>query len=195
MKGNAMMRLLALMILVPLILAHFTGQVDLTKPTWLWLTLLAGLNALQSTYTGWCPPANFFNKDGKGASCCTTESSCCGEESKDSCCSSAPAEKESACCSGDSKKGVSGTGCCGSDSSDKLVIKVLGSGCANCDATAKLIERAASEHGVGIELVKVEDFAEIAAYGVMSTPAVVIDEKVVHSGSVPTKDVVAKWFE
>ena len=72
-------------------------------------------------------------------------------------------------------------------------IKVLGSGCRNCEITAKVIAVAAEQAGVDIELEKVTDIAEIMAYGVMSTPGVVVDGKLVHSGSVPGPDQVRAW--
>lgn len=73
-------------------------------------------------------------------------------------------------------------------------IKVLGSGCANCKTTIKLFETALAERGLSAELEKVEDYPSIMRYGVMSTPAVVIDEVVVHSGSVPTKAMIMAWL-
>lgn len=73
-------------------------------------------------------------------------------------------------------------------------IKVLGTGCANCKATLKMIEEQARAKGVEIELDKVEDIAEIMAYGVMSTPGVVIDGKVVHAGGVPSRDSIDGWL-
>jgi len=72
-------------------------------------------------------------------------------------------------------------------------IKVLGSGCRNCEITAKVIAIAAQQANVEIELEKVTDIAEIMAYGVMSTPAVVIDGKLVHSGGVPGPDQAKSW--
>lgn len=72
-------------------------------------------------------------------------------------------------------------------------IKVLGTGCKNCDTTANLIKIAAQQAGVEINLVKVTDIAEIMAYGVMSTPGVVIDEKVVHAGGLPGPDQIRQW--
>ncbi|MFZ3042456.1 MAG: thioredoxin family protein, partial [Thiobacillus sp.] len=60
-------------------------------------------------------------------------------------------------------------------------IKVLGSGCANCKTTLKLIEEVAQARGVAVNLEKVDDMAAILGYGVMSTPGVVIDGKVVHA--------------
>ncbi len=74
------------------------------------------------------------------------------------------------------------------------VIKVLGSGCANCDTTAKLIAEAADAKGVEIQVEKIEDIAQIMGYGVMSTPGVVIDEKVVHAGGIPDKAKINSWI-
>ena len=72
--------------------------------------------------------------------------------------------------------------------------KVLGSGCANCKTTARLIEDIAREKGVDVVVEKVEDIKDIMSYGVMSTPGVVIDDKVVHAGGVPDAKTVAGWF-
>jgi small redox-active disulfide protein 2 len=73
-------------------------------------------------------------------------------------------------------------------------IKVLGTGCANCKATLKLIEDVAKAKGVEIQLEKVEDIAAIVGYGVLSTPGVVVDGKVVHSGGLPSRDKVLGWL-
>ena len=73
-------------------------------------------------------------------------------------------------------------------------VKVLGTGCANCRNTQALIETVAKERGATIALEKVEDLRAIMSYGVMSTPGVVIDGKVVHSGSVPSRAKVESWF-
>ena len=72
-------------------------------------------------------------------------------------------------------------------------IKVLGSGCKNCETTAKLISIAAEQAGVEIELEKVTDMEQIMGYGVMSTPGVVLDGKVVHAGGLPGPDKVRSW--
>lgn len=72
-------------------------------------------------------------------------------------------------------------------------IKVLGSGCKNCETTANLIRIAAEQADVEIELEKVTDMAKIMAYGVMSTPGVVVDDVVVHAGGLPGPDEVRKW--
>ena len=75
-----------------------------------------------------------------------------------------------------------------------LNIKVLGTGCANCKTTVKLIEEAARGKGVTIQLDKVEEIKDIMSYGVMSTPGVVVDGKVVHSGGVPARDKIELWL-
>ncbi len=73
-------------------------------------------------------------------------------------------------------------------------IKVLGSGCKNCETTSNLIKGAAEQAGVAIELEKVTDIAEIMSHGVMSTPGVVIDGKLVHAGGIPSRDKVNDWL-
>ncbi len=73
-------------------------------------------------------------------------------------------------------------------------IKVLGTGCANCKNTVRLIEEVAAEKGVSISLSKIEDLPEIMKYGVLSTPGVVVDGKVVHAGGVPERSKVAGWL-
>ncbi|MEA5097329.1 MAG: thioredoxin family protein [Burkholderiaceae bacterium] len=73
-------------------------------------------------------------------------------------------------------------------------VKVLGSGCANCSSTIAQIEQVAKAKGVAISLSKVQDFKEIMSYSVMSTPAVVIDGKVVHAGGIPSRDKIESWF-
>jgi len=73
-------------------------------------------------------------------------------------------------------------------------IKVLGTGCASCKTTFEMIQHMADQKGLEIELEKVEELAEIAAAGVMSTPAVVINGEVVHAGGIPEKDKVEQWL-
>ena len=73
-------------------------------------------------------------------------------------------------------------------------IKVLGTGCANCKNTISLIEQVAHAKGVPVTLSKVEELRDIMGYGVMSTPGVVIDGKVVHAGGVPSRGKVEQWF-
>lgn len=73
-------------------------------------------------------------------------------------------------------------------------VKVLGMGCAKCKTTAALIAEVAKAAGIELALEKVEDPAAIAGYGVLATPGVVVDGKVVHSGGVPSREAVAAWL-
>ena len=75
-----------------------------------------------------------------------------------------------------------------------MEVKVLGTGCANCRNTVAAIEQVAKARGVAIDLVKVEDMKDIVAHGVLATPGVVIDGKVVHAGGVPAREKIEQWF-
>jgi small redox-active disulfide protein 2 len=74
-------------------------------------------------------------------------------------------------------------------------IKILGSGCANCINLEKAARLAASELGIDATFEKVTDYADIASYGIMRTPGLVVDEQVLLAGRVPTaaqvKDLLA----
>jgi small redox-active disulfide protein 2 len=67
-----------------------------------------------------------------------------------------------------------------------VIIKVLGPGCNNCKTLERVTREVVAELGINATIEKIEDYATIASYGVMSTPALVIDEKVVSTGRVPT---------
>jgi small redox-active disulfide protein 2 len=69
-------------------------------------------------------------------------------------------------------------------------VKILGSGCANCTNLEKATRDAAAALGIDATFVHVTDPAEIASWGVLKTPALVIDDEVVLSGRVPTTDTV-----
>ena len=73
-------------------------------------------------------------------------------------------------------------------------VKVLGMGCANCRNTQALVEDVARAAGVAIAIEKVEDPQQFVTYGVMRTPAVVIDGRLVHAGGMPSRDKVEHWF-
>lgn len=75
-----------------------------------------------------------------------------------------------------------------------MEIKVLGTGCAKCKSTVALIEDVAKKKGIPISLEKIEDIQAIVGYGVMSTPAVVLNGKVIHAGGVPGRDKVEQWL-
>jgi len=72
--------------------------------------------------------------------------------------------------------------------------KVLGSGCKNCVTTAKLIEDKAATLGVAVIIEKITDMATIMGFGIMSTPGVVMDGKVVHAGGIPQPDKIEAWL-
>ncbi len=69
-----------------------------------------------------------------------------------------------------------------------MEIKILGPGCAKCKTLDKLTHEVVEKNGIKATIIKVEDIMEIIKYGVMSTPALVIDEKVVLKGRVPSAD-------
>ena len=73
-------------------------------------------------------------------------------------------------------------------------IKVLGTGCSNCRTTTQRVAEVANELGVAITLEKVDAIQDIMSYGILATPGVVVDGKVVHSGGVPTREKIAGWL-
>jgi len=75
-----------------------------------------------------------------------------------------------------------------------LTVKILGSGCANCRKLEAVAKEAAAEAGVQAEFLKVTNMADIMAYEILSTPALVINEKVVCSGRIPTRAEVGAWL-
>jgi thiol-disulfide isomerase/thioredoxin len=74
-------------------------------------------------------------------------------------------------------------------------IIVLGSGCAKCVKTAEYIQNIADESNIPIKVVKETSLEVIMSFGVMNTPAIVIDNKVVHSGSIPDEAHVKSWLK
>ena len=75
-----------------------------------------------------------------------------------------------------------------------MKIEILGSGCSKCKNTKEVVEKALKNSGVEAEVIKVEDFETILKYGVMITPAVVIDGDVKSVGKVPDEKEVKKWI-
>ena len=75
-----------------------------------------------------------------------------------------------------------------------LTIKVLGPGCSNCKALEAVTRKAVAALGIEAEVIKVEDYAQIMNYPILSTPALVINEKVVVSGRVPGVEQVVSWL-
>lgn len=75
-----------------------------------------------------------------------------------------------------------------------MKIKIIGGGCPKCKKLAKLTEEAAAELNIDCELEKVTDINEIISYGVMLTPALVVDDEVKISGSVPSKEEITRYL-
>ena len=76
-----------------------------------------------------------------------------------------------------------------------MKIKVLGPGCAKCSKTEEIVKAAVAEAGVDATVEKITDMMQIAGFGVMSTPAVVVDGEVKSVGSVPGREQVLEWIQ
>lgn len=76
-----------------------------------------------------------------------------------------------------------------------MEIKVLGPGCMNCKTLEKRTYEALAELGKSATVTKVEDYAEIASFGIASTPGLVIDGEVMLSGRVPTKQAIMEFIQ
>lgn len=74
-------------------------------------------------------------------------------------------------------------------------IQVLGMGCTKCTKTAELIQAVAAESGTPVRVIKETSPEVIMRFGVMSTPAVVVDQVLVHSGSIPDRKTVEGWLK
>ncbi len=73
-------------------------------------------------------------------------------------------------------------------------VKIFGSGCKRCEATAEMVKDAAARLGVDVEFEKVTDPKSIAMAGVMSTPAIAVDDKLVHAGGLPDASKIEGWL-
>ena len=75
-----------------------------------------------------------------------------------------------------------------------LTIKVLGSGCPNCEKVGQIASKAVADLGAQAQVIKVTDYNDILAYNVLTTPGLVINEKLVCSGRIPTQAEVTTWL-
>jgi small redox-active disulfide protein 2 len=76
-----------------------------------------------------------------------------------------------------------------------MEIKILGTGCARCASAEEVIKEAVAESGLPVRLEKVTDLLEIATYGVLGMPAVIVDGRVKCVGKVPKKEDVKAWLK
>ncbi len=76
-----------------------------------------------------------------------------------------------------------------------MLIKVLGTGCAKCKKLEANVEAAALELGIDAKIEKVEDLQQIMEYGVMSTPALIVDDEIKFMGKVPKVADLKKYLK
>lgn len=75
-----------------------------------------------------------------------------------------------------------------------LAIKILGAGCANCKRVEQIVRKVVEEMSLQVEVIKVTEYHDIMAYNIMSTPGLVINEKVVSTGRIPSPAEVTTWL-
>jgi small redox-active disulfide protein 2 len=76
-----------------------------------------------------------------------------------------------------------------------FIIKILGGGCANCKKLEGLVRKVVEENQIMHELIKVTDYTQIMKYPIMATPALVINEKLVCSGRIPSESEITGWLK
>lgn len=76
-----------------------------------------------------------------------------------------------------------------------MIVKILGSGCSRCNTLEARVKEVASKNNITAEFIKVSDIQEIMKYGIMMTPGLVVNEKVVSSGIVPKEDQILQWLK
>ncbi len=76
-----------------------------------------------------------------------------------------------------------------------ITIKVLGPGCANCKKLEALTRKALTDLGIDAEVIKVTNYNEIMQYPILSTPGLVINERLVSAGRIPSESEIAGWLK
>lgn len=75
-----------------------------------------------------------------------------------------------------------------------MIIKVLGTGCAKCVNLEKKVKEVVAANSIDAEVVKIDQLQDIMAFGIMSTPGLVVNEKVKHFGSIPKDEQILNWI-
>lgn len=75
-----------------------------------------------------------------------------------------------------------------------LNVKILGSGCPNCKRLEMIVQKVVAAHGLTVEIEKVADYQAIMKWSIMSTPGLVVNDKLVSAGRIPTETEIAKWL-
>lgn len=75
-----------------------------------------------------------------------------------------------------------------------LTIKVLGTGCANCKRLEQIARKVVSDMALEAEIIKVTEYPEIMKYNILSTPGLVVNEKLVSAGRIPSEAEVVTWL-
>jgi len=76
-----------------------------------------------------------------------------------------------------------------------MIIKILGTGCARCKNLEETVKKVAGANNIEADFEKVTEIPEIMKYGIMATPGLVINEKVICSGIIPKEEQILKWLK
>ncbi len=156
-----------------------------------------GIIPLITGIINWCPMKKIMggckNGECSSGSCQTDIKS----DQANSCCSSSTklTENSSCCDSQVSQQLDRKSSCCADSKTDEIVIKILGTGCANCIALKKVVDEAIENIDKNIKVMKVEDINEIMKYQIVSTPGLVINEKIKSTGKLLNIQEVTKLIE
>jgi small redox-active disulfide protein 2 len=75
-----------------------------------------------------------------------------------------------------------------------ITVKVLGTGCSNCERLEQIVQKTIDQMAINAEVLKITDFNDILAHGVMNTPGLIIDDQVVSSGRIPSESEIITWL-
>jgi small redox-active disulfide protein 2 len=112
------------------------------------------------------------------------------EEKETPCCGCGTTQTSDVCCSPETDNS-----CCGEKTDGICCIKVLGAGCKSCHEQYENVKKAVSEMGLNVEVEYITDMEKVMSYGVMSMPAIVVNEKVVAMGKVMKSADVVKLLK